>query len=48
MNPARSFGPFLAVGDLSHFWIYLVGPALGGLVVGVVQANAFDTAKEHA
>ncbi|MEV4620528.1 aquaporin [Asanoa sp. NPDC049573] len=31
MNPARSFGPMLVAGDLSHYWIYVVGPLLGAL-----------------
>ena len=32
MNPIRSFAPMLVGGDLSHYWIYLVGPLLGALV----------------
>jgi len=36
MNPARSFGPDLALGDFSHYWVYLAGPLAGALVaVGV-------------
>jgi aquaporin Z len=29
MNPARSFGPDLALGDFHQFWVYLVGPLAG-------------------
>jgi len=29
MNPARAFGPDLAVGDFSTLWVYFVGPVLG-------------------
>ena len=32
MNPMRSFAPDLVGGDLSHYWIYLVGPILGAMV----------------
>ncbi len=36
MNPARSFGPDVALADFSHFWVYLVGPLAGAvLAVGV-------------
>jgi glycerol uptake facilitator-like aquaporin len=38
MNPARSFGPDVAIGDLSTWWIYLVGPVAGAVVaVGVAR-----------
>jgi aquaporin Z len=32
MNPARSFAPMLVGGDLTHYWIYLVGPLAGAMV----------------
>ena len=32
MNPARSFGPELVAGDLTHYWIYLLGPVVGAAV----------------
>jgi glycerol uptake facilitator-like aquaporin len=36
MNPARSFGPDLARGDLTTWWIYVVGPAAGAIVAVIV------------
>src|SRR4051812_38447329 len=36
MNPARSFGPDMALADFSHYWVYVVGPLLGGAIaVGI-------------
>jgi aquaporin Z len=32
MNPARSFGPALAGGDFTSYWLYLVGPLAGALI----------------
>ncbi len=39
MNPARSFGPDLAVGQWTDFWIYLVGP-IGGAALGAFAYQA--------
>jgi glycerol uptake facilitator-like aquaporin len=36
MNPARSFGPDLAIGHLGTWWVYLIGPTAGAVIaVGV-------------
>jgi aquaporin Z len=32
MNPARSLGPALVLGDWTSWWAYLVGPLIGALV----------------
>jgi aquaporin NIP len=32
MNPARSFGPALASGTWSSFWVYAIGPLVGAAI----------------
>ncbi len=29
MNPARALGPYVAMGDFTHYWIYVIGPLIG-------------------
>jgi|SRR6185503_10733864 MIP family channel proteins len=41
MNPARTFGPALAMGNLSYLWMYFAGPMLGGGLAGLVYNSLF-------
>jgi MIP family channel proteins len=41
MNPARSFGPALALARFDQFWIYIVGPFLGGGLAALVYDRVF-------
>jgi MIP family channel proteins len=46
MNPARAFGPYLARGDFTHYWIYVLGPIAGMLAGAAVFrfTHAIDAA----
>jgi aquaporin Z len=51
VNPARSLGPALFAGGtaLSHVWLFLVAPLVGGvLAVGVVRALALPAVTQEA
>jgi len=41
MNPARSFGPALALFRFEDFWIYVVGPFLGGGLAALLYDRFF-------
>ncbi|MBA2630370.1 MAG: MIP family channel protein [Thermoleophilaceae bacterium] len=49
MNPARSFGPALAAGQWTDFWIYIAGPligaALGAVAYQLVRGEAAPSAE---
>ena len=43
-NPARALGPMIVAGKLSSFWLYIVGPILGG-GVAAVPYNVISVAR---
>jgi aquaporin Z len=40
-NPARYLGPAAVAGQLDHWWVYFVGPGIGGAVAGLVYPTLF-------
>lgn len=44
MNPARSFGPALAAGEWTDFWVYVVGPVIGA----TLGAGAYQVIRTPA
>ena len=45
MNPARSFGPALVVGDWTLQWCYWVGPIAGAAVAAFVYEKTIKTSE---
>ena len=41
MNPARTLGPALALGDLSYLWMYFVGPLAGGAAAALLYDGLY-------
>ena len=48
MNPARWFGPALATGDWSNWWVWIIGPVAGGIIAGVAYWFLFLRSREIA
>lgn len=48
MNPARTLGPAIAFGDLSHTWYYLLATFLGGVVSALLYKYALGVDAEVA
>jgi MIP family channel proteins len=36
VNPARSLGPMLVAGDFTSFWLYILGPIIGGVLAALL------------
>ncbi len=46
MNPARTLGPAVALGDLNYVWMYFVGPAAGGVLAAILYDKIFLPSTE--
>ena len=46
MNPARAFGPMLASGTWTDWWVYWIGPVAGGVAAAFVYWFAFLGGRE--
>lgn len=47
MNPARSFGPALAAGEWTDFWIYIVGPVIGAAIGAFIYQLVRGSTNSH-
>jgi aquaporin Z len=48
LNPARWFGPAVATGTWTNWWVWIVGPICGGVIAGVAYLFLFLRGKEPA
>ena len=48
-NPARWFGPAIVSGEYADWWIYIIGPVIGGLLAAFgYKALVLDTHERAA
>jgi MIP family channel proteins len=45
LNPARTIGPDLILGDFSDLWVYLLGPVVGGVGAGLLYRGLYEDRK---
>ncbi|WP_432498207.1 MIP/aquaporin family protein [Kineococcus gypseus] len=45
VNPARAFGPALVSGTWDSFWVYLVGPLVGGVLAALLYDRVLGRAE---
>lgn len=45
LNPARTIGPDLILGDFSDLWVYLLGPVVGGVGAGLLYRGLYEERK---
>ncbi|MDE3111576.1 MAG: aquaporin [Chloroflexota bacterium] len=48
MNPARWLGPAVAAGFFDSWYVYIVGPLVGGALAGLTYRFIFASAQERA
>jgi glycerol uptake facilitator-like aquaporin len=36
VNPVRALGPMIVAGDLTSFWLYILGPIIGGVLAALL------------
>jgi MIP family channel proteins len=47
MNPARWFGPAIATQDFTNWYVWIVGPVLGGAVATLLYLGIFKRPEEN-
>ncbi|XP_044731083.1 aquaporin AQPAn.G [Chrysoperla carnea] len=47
MNPARSFGSAVIVGEFEDHWVYWVGPCLGGIAAALIYTYIFSAPSSN-
>lgn len=45
LNPARTLGPAVIMGNFADIWLYFVGPILGGVAAGLLYKAVFEERK---